>query len=118
MTTTTESLFAGMDEAFIEFFEDVKGLAWGETPDYEKLIKIFCRAWKRRGYGGVPGEIDWLGVWEEAKEREEKNLMMNSVSAPVQLNQVVDLQHQSGMLPVDGVGDSSIAYAMETAFDY
>ncbi|KAF8509741.1 kinase-like domain-containing protein [Gautieria morchelliformis] len=68
VVTPTATLFDGMDPAYKSYFDDVKALAWGEFPDYGKLAGRFVEAWKRRGYGDTPLDIDW---WSEFRLREE-----------------------------------------------
>jgi hypothetical protein len=62
LCTPSAKLFEGMDPAYCLYFNDVKALAWGESPNYKELIHRFVRIWEERGYGDTPGEIDW---WDE-----------------------------------------------------
>lgn len=138
MTATIESLFAGMDQSFVEFFEEVKALAWGEKPDYEKMIEMFRRAWKRRGFEGEPEDIDWLKFWEKFQECEHlkkaqyaddgKDLTsaVKCQTGPAEskntgesneLTGITDKQDESSP-PVHGTNDPSLVYAMDTTFDY
>jgi hypothetical protein len=63
MATPASVLFAGMDPAYVAFFKDVKGLAFGEMPNYEEMKARFLACWKNKGFCGQPGEVDWNNVW-------------------------------------------------------
>ena len=85
MATPASILFAGMDPAYVAFFKDVKGLAFGEMPNYEEMKARFSACWRNRGFDGQPGEVDWNNVlqlnevqwiWETGK----RPLDMQSVS--------------------------------------
>ncbi|KAF9463445.1 kinase-like domain-containing protein [Collybia nuda] len=62
MATPASVIFRGMDQSYFDFWKDVKGLAFGEAPDYDTMRKRFEDCWKQGGYGDVPGRVDW---WEE-----------------------------------------------------
>lgn len=67
--TTTSELFQGMEPVYTWFMREVKVLAFGEVPDYEGMRRAFAEAWKRRGFGGVPGVLDWREVGKALRER-------------------------------------------------
>ena len=56
--TPSSKLFEGMHPAYCAYFNDVKALAWGESPNYKQLIHRFVKVWEERDYGGTPGEIN------------------------------------------------------------
>ncbi|KZS96434.1 hypothetical protein SISNIDRAFT_482998 [Sistotremastrum niveocremeum HHB9708] len=60
-------IFGGMDPIYTWFFELVKGMSWGEMPDYDALIQKFCERWIEKGYGSAPGEYDW---WIKSTKKE------------------------------------------------
>lgn len=66
MASSASELFQDMDDAFIAFWKDVKGLAFGEVPDYAVLKQRFIDCWKKKDYGPFPGELDWVDAMEKA----------------------------------------------------
>jgi hypothetical protein len=52
-----------MDPSFLEYWKDVRALAFGEVPDYCSLKLRFVQCWVRKGFGGSPGEYDWLALF-------------------------------------------------------
>ncbi|KAG5654017.1 hypothetical protein H0H81_008327 [Sphagnurus paluster] len=56
MATPAARLFEGMDSSFVDFWKDIKGLAFGEVPDYDGMRDRFVGCWEQRGYGG---EYNW-----------------------------------------------------------
>lgn len=62
MATPASVLFRGMDQSFMDFWKDVKGLAFGEVPDYDTMRKRFEDCWRREGFGDLPGRVDWWGM--------------------------------------------------------
>jgi GH43 family beta-xylosidase len=55
-----------MDECFHDFWKEVKGLAYAEVPDYDKIRARFAACLE----GGDQGEppISWWDIWEQWKE--------------------------------------------------
>ena len=53
-----------MDPSFLEFWRDVRSLAFNEEPDYCALKSRFVQCWKRNGFGGSPGEYDWVALYK------------------------------------------------------
>ena len=71
MATPAQTLFAGMDRAFMEYWRDVRVLAYGEEPDYPRLRAHFVLAWEaRESWVESPGEIDWLKAYSELQSQE------------------------------------------------
>ncbi|GLB35695.1 hypothetical protein LshimejAT787_0212600 [Lyophyllum shimeji] len=66
MATPASVLFRGMDSSFVEFWKDVKGLAFGEVPDYDGMRRRFEECWKGKGYDGRPGGLDWGAIFPPA----------------------------------------------------
>jgi len=66
MCIPASKLFEGMDPIYTKYFNYVKALAWGEVPDYAWIEKLFRNAWTRRGFKGIPEDIDW---WKEFRLR-------------------------------------------------
>jgi hypothetical protein len=60
MSTPGSELFRGMDPSFLEYWKDVRTLAFGEIPDYCSMKSRFEQCWERKGFGSSPGEYDWL----------------------------------------------------------
>jgi hypothetical protein len=63
MSTPGSTLFSGMDPSFLEYWKDVRTLAFGEVPDYFSLKSRFVQCWEQKGFGGSPGEYDWLALF-------------------------------------------------------
>ena len=63
MSTPGSVLFRDMDPSFLEYWKDVRSLAFNEVPDYCSLKSRFVQCWERKGFGGSPGEYDWLALW-------------------------------------------------------
>lgn len=75
MATPAQALFAGMDRAFMEYWRDVRALAYGEEPDYARLRGHFVAAWEGRAlWEEVPGEINWLEAYRELQAQQEERL--------------------------------------------
>ncbi|KAF8179640.1 kinase-like domain-containing protein [Pholiota molesta] len=94
IATPASLLFRDMPPAFLHFWRDVKGTAFGERPGYERLRAYFVQAWKAEALdldldldpepewragagvgeeaeGGAPGEVDWVGIYERLQVQEE-----------------------------------------------
>ena len=67
MATPASVLFRDMDSSYVEFWKDVRSLAFGEVPDYDGMKKRFVDCWKREGHGGLPGEVDWWTEYEQTR---------------------------------------------------
>ena len=65
MATPASVLFRNMDTSYVEFWRDVRGLAFGEMPDYDRMKERFVDYWVRAGYEGCPGEVDWWAAYEK-----------------------------------------------------
>ncbi|KAK6974585.1 kinase domain-containing protein [Favolaschia claudopus] len=63
IATPASKLFRDMDECFHEFWRDVKALAYGEMPDYEKMRARFALCLETHEKGCEPR--DWWGIWDE-----------------------------------------------------
>ena len=64
MSTPGSTLFRDMDPSFIEYWKDVRSLAFNEVPDYCSLKSRFVQCWERKGFGGSPGEYDWVALFK------------------------------------------------------
>ena len=64
MSTPGSTLFRDMDTSFLEYWKDVRSLAFNEVPDYRTLKSRFVQCWERKGFGGSPGEYNWLGLFK------------------------------------------------------
>ena len=60
ISTPGSVLFRDMDQAFLEYWKDVKSLAFGEVPDYNHLKSQFVRCWEGKGINALPGEFNWI----------------------------------------------------------
>ncbi|KAF8814167.1 kinase-like protein [Phlegmacium glaucopus] len=60
MVTPGSTLFRDMDPSFLEYWKDVRSLAYAEVPDYNSLKSRFVQCWERKGFGNSPGQYDWL----------------------------------------------------------
>lgn len=63
MSTPGSTLFRNMDPSFLEYWKDVRSLAFNEVPDYCSLKSHFVKCWERKGFGNSPGEYDWLALF-------------------------------------------------------
>ena len=64
MSTPGSTLFRDMDRSFLEYWKDVRSLAFNEVPDYCTLKSRFVQCWERKGFGGLPGEYDWVALFK------------------------------------------------------
>ena len=64
MSTPGSTLFRDMDPSFLEYWKDVRSLAFSEVPDYSSLKSRFVQCWERNGFGGSPGEYDWVALYK------------------------------------------------------
>jgi hypothetical protein len=73
-----------MDPSFLEFWRDVRSLAFNEEPDYGSLKSLFVQCWERKGFGGSPGEYDWLALFKfnRLKGAQEKTQAVQPDNAP------------------------------------
>lgn len=68
MSTPGTVLFGDMNPVYLEFWKDVKMLAFGEIPDYSTMRLRFEECWRSSGFGeGNEGNFDWWGLWERSK---------------------------------------------------
>ena len=74
MSTPGSKLFRGMDPSFFEYWKDVRTLAFNEVPDYCTLRSRFVQCWERKGFGGSPGEYDWLALFNGLSGAQGKKL--------------------------------------------
>ena len=83
MTTPGSTLFRDMDSSFLEYWKDVRTLAYDEVPDYSCLKSRFAQCWERKGFGNSPGEYDWLTLFNRldggADEKESPAPLGNSL---------------------------------------
>ena len=68
MSTPASTLFRDMDPSFLEYWKDVRTLAFGEVPDYCALKSRFVQCWERKGFGDSPGEYDWPALFNRLQE--------------------------------------------------
>ena len=64
MSTPGSTLFRDMDTSFLEYWKDVRSLAFNEMPDYCSLKSCFVQCWERKGFGGSPGEYNWVVLFQ------------------------------------------------------
>jgi len=65
MSTPGSTLFRDMDPSFLEYWKDVRSLAFNEVPDYCSLKSRFVQCWERKGFDGLPGEYDWVALFKK-----------------------------------------------------
>ncbi|KAJ6536342.1 kinase-like domain-containing protein [Mycena capillaripes] len=63
IATPASKLFRGMDDCFQEFWRDVKALAYGEVPDYEKMRARFAVCLEEHEKGCAPR--GWWDIWDQ-----------------------------------------------------
>ncbi|KAJ7213654.1 kinase-like domain-containing protein [Mycena haematopus] len=63
IATPASKLFRGMDECFREFWRDVKSLAYGEIPDYERMRARFVMCLE--GHEKACAPRGWWDVWDQ-----------------------------------------------------
>ncbi|KAF8888304.1 kinase-like domain-containing protein [Infundibulicybe gibba] len=69
ISTPSSVLFRDMDPSFLDFWKDVRALAFAEIPNYDVMRQRFVECWTRRGYAGCPGEVDWVACCADLVER-------------------------------------------------
>lgn len=82
MSTPGSTLFRDMDPSFFEYWRDVRSLAFNEVPDYSFLKSRFVQCWERKGFGGSPGEYDWLALFNRLNGAQEKTSVVLLDNAP------------------------------------
>ena len=86
MSTPGSTLFRNMDPAFLEYWKDVRFLAYNEVPDYCSLKSHFVQCWERKGFGGTPGEYDWVALYKRLvsgdQEKNSVDLLDNAPEIP------------------------------------
>ena len=77
MSTPGSTLFRDMDPSFLEYWKDVRSLAFNEEPDYCSLKSRFVQCWERKRFGGSPGEYDWVALFRRlvGNDGQEKTLL-------------------------------------------
>lgn len=63
MATPASKLFCGMDECFHEFWRDIKALAYGEIPDYDKMRGRFVACLEDHEKACAP--LSWWDLWDQ-----------------------------------------------------
>jgi len=83
MSTPGSTLFRDMDSSFLEYWKDVRFLAFNEVPDYRSLKSRFVQCWERKGFGGSPGEYDWVALFKRlVSGGREKTAVVRLDNAP------------------------------------
>ena len=84
MSTPGSTLFRDMDPSFLEYWKDVRSLAFGEVPDYSFLRSRFVQCWERKGFGDTPGEYDWISLFRRLDDgqKEKKKQLDNAPEVP------------------------------------
>ena len=86
MSTPGSTLFRDMDPSFLEYWKDVRSLAFNEEPDYCSLKSRFVQCWERKEFGGSPGEYDWVTLLISLIDSREKTQEMPPVPvAPAEI---------------------------------
>jgi hypothetical protein len=67
MATPASVLFRDMDASYVEFWRDVRSLAFGEVPDYDGMKRRFVDCWIRKEYEERPGDVDWWAADERLR---------------------------------------------------
>lgn len=62
ISTSARALFGDMNPCFMEYWKEVRCLAFGEIPNYDALRFHFESQWHEKGYGDDIGLIDWWRV--------------------------------------------------------
>ncbi|KAJ7041014.1 kinase-like domain-containing protein [Mycena alexandri] len=65
MATPPSILFRHMDACFLEFWRDVKALAYAEVPDYDRMRARFVACLEEHETSGVP--VEWWDIWGKWK---------------------------------------------------
>ncbi|KAJ7097626.1 kinase-like domain-containing protein [Mycena epipterygia] len=65
VATPSGVLFRGMDECFHEFWRDVKGLAYAEVPDYDKMKARFVTCLEKHDNASANPPLGWWDIWEK-----------------------------------------------------
>ncbi|KAK7052100.1 kinase domain-containing protein [Favolaschia claudopus] len=68
IATPASVLFRDMDDCFVEFWKDVKGLAYGEVPDYDKMKNRFVACLEKYNTttptATTDARCDWWNIWD------------------------------------------------------
>ena len=99
MSTPGSTLFYDMDPSFLEYWKDVRSLAFKEVPDYCSLKSRFVQCWERKGFGGSPGEYDWVALFNKLNGGQE--------NTPVVLDNAPEIPPVSVAPSVIAPGNSS-----------
>lgn len=86
MSTPGSLLFHGMDPSFLEYWRDVRTLAFGEVPDYCSLKSRFEQCWERNGFGNLPGEYDWLALFKRLEGGAEEKESPAPLDKPLEIS--------------------------------
>jgi hypothetical protein len=82
MSTPGSTLFRNMNPSFLEYWRDVRSLAFNEVPDYCSLKSRFVQCWEQKGFGGTPGEYDWVALFRRLvsgdQEKTPEDLLDNA----------------------------------------
>jgi len=100
MSTPGSTLFRDMDPSFLEYWKDVKALAFGEVPDYNSMKSHFIRCWERRGYANSPGKYDWLALYTRLLEKR------GSPPAPTPLDNPLEIPPLSAPGPTSNLSQT------------
>ena len=86
MSTPGSVLFRKMDPSFLEYWKDVRSLAFNEVPDYCTLRSRFVQCWERKGFDGLPGEYDWVAflikLYDRDKEKTPPVVLLDNAPPP------------------------------------
>ena len=78
MSTPGSTLFRDMDTSFLEYWKDVRSLAFNEVPDYCTLKSRFVQCWERKGFGGSPGEYDWMALFIRLHDDVRRKILLDN----------------------------------------
>ncbi|KAF7324648.1 Protein kinase domain-containing protein [Mycena kentingensis (nom. inval.)] len=68
MATPPSVLFRSMHPSFLAFWRELKGLAYGEVPQYGVMRRRFEEAASAGAKeGGTEAVVDWWAVWDESR---------------------------------------------------
>jgi hypothetical protein len=98
MSTSGSTLFRNMDPSFLEYWRDVRSLAFNEVPDYCSLKSRFVQCWERKEFGGTPGEYNWVALFRKLHGGDQEKPPEDLLDNPPEISPV---SVASSMIPPD-----------------
>ena len=95
MSTPGSTLFRDMDLSFLEYWKDIRSLAFNEVPDYCSLKSRFVKCWERKGFDNAPGEYDWLALFNKLNQEKNTPVLLDNSSETSEAPSVIASCHSA-----------------------